>query len=122
MLLENRVALITGVGRGVGREIALCFAREGAAIVVNDVGADLGGTGADRGPADEVVNEIRAMGGQAVAVYDSVADFAAAGRITDAAFDVSAVSTSSLTMPASCGTARWSACRRRRSTPSSRCT
>jgi 3-oxoacyl-[acyl-carrier protein] reductase len=87
MLLQNRVALITGAGRGVGREIALCFAAEGAAVVVNDVGADLGGTGADRAPADEVVDEIRAMGGRAVAVYDSVADFAAAGRITDAACD-----------------------------------
>jgi NAD(P)-dependent dehydrogenase (short-subunit alcohol dehydrogenase family) len=87
MLLQNRVALITGAGRGVGREIALCFAAEGAAVVVNDVGVDLGGTGADRAPADEVVDEIRAMGGRAVAVYDSVADFAAAGRITDAACD-----------------------------------
>ncbi|KZM75927.1 SDR family oxidoreductase [Nocardia terpenica] len=71
--LEGKVAVVTGAGRGIGREHALLFAREGAAVVVNDLGGDNAGEGADRGPAQEVVDEIVAAGGRAVANGDSVA-------------------------------------------------
>jgi len=77
-LLAGKVAIVTGGGRGVGREIALLLARKGASIVVNDLGGTGGGEGADALPATEVVNEIRDMGGNAVANFDSVADFDAA--------------------------------------------
>ena len=65
--LEGRVAIITGAGRGLGREHALLFAAEGAKVVVNDLGGDIGGTGADATPAQQVVDEIKAAGGEAVA-------------------------------------------------------
>ncbi|WP_167485256.1 SDR family oxidoreductase [Nocardia terpenica] len=71
--LEGKVAIVTGAGRGIGREHALLFAREGAAVVVNDLGGDNAGEGADRGPAQEVVDEIVAADGRAVANGDSVA-------------------------------------------------
>lgn len=71
--LEGKVAVVTGAGRGIGREHALLFAREGAAVVVNDLGGDNAGEGADRGPAQEVVDEIVAADGRAVANGDSVA-------------------------------------------------
>ncbi|MEV6771119.1 SDR family oxidoreductase [Nocardia sp. NPDC051030] len=71
--LEGRVAVITGAGRGIGREHALLFAKEGAAVVVNDLGGATGGDGADAGPAQDVVNEIRAAGGRAVANTENVA-------------------------------------------------
>lgn len=71
--LEGKVAVITGAGRGIGREHALLFAREGAAVVVNDLGGDNTGTGADAGPAQEVVNEITAAGGRAVADTGDIA-------------------------------------------------
>ena len=70
--LDGRVAVITGAGRGIGREHALLFAREGAKVVVNDLGGAEDGTGADAGPAQQVVDEIKAMGGEAVANTDSV--------------------------------------------------
>ena len=70
--LDGRVAVITGAGRGIGREHALLFAREGAKVVVNDLGGGDDGTGADAGPAQQVVDEIRAMGGEAVANTDNV--------------------------------------------------
>ncbi|MFI1915192.1 SDR family oxidoreductase [Nocardia sp. NPDC020380] len=73
--LDGRVAIITGAGRGIGREHALLFAREGAAVVVNDLGGSNAGEGADTGPAQEVVNEIIAAGGRAIANTDSVADW-----------------------------------------------
>ncbi|GGK64603.1 SDR family oxidoreductase [Nocardia camponoti] len=76
--LEGRVAVITGAGRGIGREHALLFAREGAAVVVNDLGGSNSGDGADVGPAQEVVNEIVAAGGRAVANTDNIATWAGA--------------------------------------------
>lgn len=72
--LDGRVIIVTGAGRGVGREHALLFAREGAKVVVNDLGGEQDGTGASAGPAEQVVEEIRAAGGEAVANADSVAD------------------------------------------------
>jgi NAD(P)-dependent dehydrogenase (short-subunit alcohol dehydrogenase family) len=71
--LENRSAVVTGAGRGIGREVALLLAREGASVVVNDPGVSVDGTGHDNGPAEQVVAEIKAAGGNAVANYDSVA-------------------------------------------------
>lgn len=76
--LEGRVAVITGAGRGIGREHALLFAREGAAVVVNDLGGSNSGDGADAGPAQEVADEIVAAGGRAVANTDNIATWAGA--------------------------------------------
>ena len=82
--LNGKNALITGAGRGQGREIALAMAREGARIIVNDLGGASDGTGADRSPADDVVSEIVKMGGTAFSNYGSVADFdAAASMVSD---------------------------------------
>src|SRR5690349_18871866 len=86
-VLEGRVAIITGTGRGIGREHALLFAKEGAAVVVNDLGGDNAGEGADAGPAQAVVDEIVAAGGRAVANTDNVADWEAARRIVRQAVD-----------------------------------
>ena len=85
--LDGRVAVITGAGRGVGREHALLFAREGAKVVVNDLGATADGSGGDAGPAAEVAGEIRAAGGEAVANTDDIADFEGARRLIDQAVD-----------------------------------
>ncbi|MCA9848978.1 MAG: SDR family NAD(P)-dependent oxidoreductase, partial [Dehalococcoidia bacterium] len=74
-LCEGRVAIVTGAGRGIGREHALMLASEGAAVVVNDLGAQPDGSGADPGPANEVVAEIEAMGGHAVVNGANVTDF-----------------------------------------------
>src|SRR5437763_6756476 len=79
--LEGKVALVTGAGRGIGRGIARLLAREGAAVVVNDLGTSLDGAGVDTGPAATVVREIEAAGGRAVANTESVADFQAAERM-----------------------------------------
>ncbi|WP_433727476.1 SDR family oxidoreductase [Nocardia sp. CA-129566] len=79
--LEGRVAVITGAGRGIGREHALLFAREGAAVVVNDLGGSNAGEGSDVGPAQEVVNEIIAAGGKAVANTDDIATWDGAGSL-----------------------------------------
>jgi NAD(P)-dependent dehydrogenase (short-subunit alcohol dehydrogenase family) len=73
--VKGKVAVITGSGRGIGREIALLMAKEGAKVVVNDVGADLSGRGLDPGVADTVVKEVKDAGGEAAANYDSVATF-----------------------------------------------
>jgi NAD(P)-dependent dehydrogenase (short-subunit alcohol dehydrogenase family) len=79
--LEGKVAIVTGAGRGIGREHALALARSGAKIVVNDLGATLAGEGADATPAQQVVAEIEELGGEAVANGDDVADFAGAERM-----------------------------------------
>jgi NAD(P)-dependent dehydrogenase (short-subunit alcohol dehydrogenase family) len=85
--LDGRVAIITGAGRGLGREHALLFAAEGAKVVVNDLGGDIHGEGADRAPAQQVVDEIKAAGGEAVANVDSVADWQGAENLIKTAFD-----------------------------------
>jgi NAD(P)-dependent dehydrogenase (short-subunit alcohol dehydrogenase family) len=84
---DNRVAVITGAGRGLGRAYALLLAARGAKVVVNDLGSSLKGEGGDVGPAEEVVREIRAAGGQAVACTDSVATPEGGARIIQAALD-----------------------------------
>jgi NAD(P)-dependent dehydrogenase (short-subunit alcohol dehydrogenase family) len=85
--LDGRVTIITGAGRGIGREHALYFASQGAKVVVNDLGGDMHGDGTDRAPAQQVVDEIVAMGGAAVANTDSVADFEGAKRLVDTAVE-----------------------------------
>ena len=79
--LDGKVAIVTGAGRGIGRDHALALAHAGAKIVVNDLGTSLGGEGTDLLPADEVVEEIGAAGGRAVADHENVADFAGAERM-----------------------------------------
>ena len=85
--LTGKVAVITGAGRGIGREEALLLAKQGAKIVVNDLGGHFDGTGQSRSPAEDVVKEIRSAGGEAVANFESVTDFKAAKRIIDCAID-----------------------------------
>jgi NAD(P)-dependent dehydrogenase (short-subunit alcohol dehydrogenase family) len=86
-LVEGKVALVTGAGRGIGREHALMLASHGAKVVVNDLGGDAAGTGADMTPAQSVVAEIEAMGGEAVVNGGNVADFTAAKEMIDQAVD-----------------------------------
>lgn len=85
--LKDKVIIVTGAGRGIGREIALLSAAEGAKVVVNDLGGTAEGDGGDASPANQVVNEIRERGGQAVANADSVAEPAGAAAIVKAALD-----------------------------------
>src|ERR1700741_890969 len=85
--LDGRVIAITGAGNGIGREHALLFAAEGAKVVVNDLGGARDGTGADAGPAQDVVDEIRAAGGEAIANGDDVADWEGAQRMVNAAIE-----------------------------------
>jgi len=85
--LDGRVAIITGAGRGIGREHALLFAAEGARVVVNDLGGAVDGSGDDRSPAEQVVDEIRAMGGQAMANSDDVASWDGAQRLVGTAVE-----------------------------------
>jgi NAD(P)-dependent dehydrogenase (short-subunit alcohol dehydrogenase family) len=85
--LDGRVAIITGAGRGIGREHALFFAAEGAKVVVNDLGGSNDGSGTDITPAQEVVDTIRAAGGEAVVNGDNVADWEGAQRLINAAVE-----------------------------------
>ena len=86
-LCEGRVAIVTGAGRGIGREHALMLANQGAKVIVNDLGGDMDGSGSDLSPAQEVVNEIVEMGGEAIVNGANVADFAAAGEMVQQAID-----------------------------------
>jgi NAD(P)-dependent dehydrogenase (short-subunit alcohol dehydrogenase family) len=86
--LEGRIAVITGAGRGLGREHALLFASEGARVVVNDLGGDMSGDGADATPAEQVVAEITARGGEAVADHSDVTTAEGADALVAKAVDV----------------------------------
>ena len=86
-LLDGRVVLITGAGRGIGREHALLMASEGAKVVVNDLGGGVDGSGEDTGPAEQTAQEIRDMGGEAVANNDSVTDWEGSQRMINAAVE-----------------------------------
>lgn len=83
--LQGKSVVVTGAGRGLGRAYALSLAAEGANVLVNDLGSDISGHGASASPADEVVSEIEATGGQATADYNDVTDYVQAGQIIDAA-------------------------------------
>ncbi|HJP40777.1 MAG TPA: SDR family oxidoreductase [Dehalococcoidia bacterium] len=85
--LEGRVAIVTGAGRGIGKGEAILLAQEGARVVVNDLGGGPGGEGGEQAPADEVANEIKAAGGEAVANYDSVASMEAGEGMVKQALD-----------------------------------
>ncbi len=86
-LCEGRVAIVTGAGRGIGREHALSLARHGAKVVVNDLGGAVDGTGGDLSPAEQVAQEVRDLGAEAIANGEDVADFEGAGRMVRAAID-----------------------------------
>ena len=86
-LLDGKVAIVTGAGRGIGRAEALLMASEGASVVVNDLGGDWTGEGKDDRPAQQVVDEVAAAGGTAVANYDDVADWEGGQRLVNAAIE-----------------------------------
>src|SRR5438309_4033489 len=86
-ICEGRVVVVSGAGRGIGREHALEFARQGAKVVVNDLGAEVDGSGGSTGPAGEVVEEIRGMGGEAYANGDDVSDWEGAQRLINTAIE-----------------------------------
>ncbi|MEV4322062.1 SDR family oxidoreductase [Microbispora rosea] len=86
-IMEGRVVIVTGAARGIGRGHALEFARQGARVVVNDLGAEVDGTGSSTGAAGEVVEEIRAMGGEAVVDGEDVSDFDGARRMIERAVE-----------------------------------
>ena len=86
-LCEGRVAIVTGAGRGIGREHALSLASAGAKVVVNDLGGNIDGSGGDQSPAQQVVDEIKGMGGEAVANGDNVASWEGAQRLVNTAIE-----------------------------------
>ena len=86
-LCEGRVAIVTGAGRGVGREHALLLAAHGAKVVVNDIGAGVDGSGRDASPASEVVAAIKKAGGEAITNGEDVSDWKGAKAMIDAAID-----------------------------------
>jgi NAD(P)-dependent dehydrogenase (short-subunit alcohol dehydrogenase family) len=86
-IVEGRVVIVTGAARGIGRGHALEFAKQGAKVVVNDLGAEVDGSGSSSGPAGEVVDQIRADGGEAIANGDDVSDFEGAKRLIDSAVE-----------------------------------
>lgn len=86
-ICEGRVVIVTGAGRGIGKEHALAFAAEGARVIVNDLGCELDGSGGGTGPAGEVVEEIRKAGGEAIANGADIADFDQAGELVGAAIE-----------------------------------
>lgn len=87
-IVEGKVAIVTGAGRGIGRAIAILLAEEGAKVVVNDIGAALDGSGGDVGPAQEVVNEIKKKGGHAIASTVSIGDPANADKIVASTIEI----------------------------------
>src|ERR1700744_5715541 len=86
-VVDGRVVIVTGAGNGIGREHALLFAQEGAKVVVNDLGGSRDGTGGSAGPAQAVVDEIKAAGGEAVANTDDISSWAGAERLIQQAVD-----------------------------------
>ena len=86
-MLDGKVVIVTGAGRGIGRSMAMALADSGAKVVVNDLGANAGGEGDDKSPATEVVEEIAAAGGEAVASFNSVSEWDSAHEIVQAAID-----------------------------------
>src|SRR5512134_766988 len=86
-MVKGKVVVVTGAGGGIGRDFALAFAAHGARVVVNDLGTSVAGEGASGGPAQKVVDEVKAKGGEAVASTDSVADWESANRIVKTAID-----------------------------------
>src|SRR5437762_12285901 len=86
-MLDGKVAVITGAGRGIGRGEALLFSEEGARVVVNDLGGEWDGTGADSRAASQVVEEIKAAGGEAVPHFEDISEEAGAASLVAAALD-----------------------------------
>jgi NAD(P)-dependent dehydrogenase (short-subunit alcohol dehydrogenase family) len=86
-ICEGRVAIVTGAGRGIGRGHAIELARQGARVVVNDLGAEVDGEGSSSGPAHEVVEEIKSFGGEAIANGEDISDYDGAGRLINAAVE-----------------------------------
>jgi len=86
-LLDGKVAIVTGAGRGLGREEAIALARQGATVIVNDIGTSLAGEGKDLSPAQEVVNAITAAGGKAVTNNEDISDWSGAQRTINQAYD-----------------------------------
>src|SRR5690625_3354801 len=86
-ICQDRVCIVTGAGRGIGREHALMLAEQGDKVVVNDIGGNMDGTGGDAGPAQDVVDEIEAAGGTAIANRDDIATWAGSENLVNTAID-----------------------------------